>query len=50
LQDWLARIAVWMHEKESASFSSARYPSNAPSPIMLLLDRAIAVIESLSEA
>jgi hypothetical protein len=36
LQDWLARIAAWMHEKESASFSSARYPSNAPSPIMLL--------------
>jgi hypothetical protein len=24
LQDWLARIAAWMHEKETASFSSAR--------------------------
>jgi hypothetical protein len=29
---------------------SARYPSNAASQLMLLPDRAIAVIEPLSEA
>jgi hypothetical protein len=48
LQDWRARIAALTHEMNLLLFVGTL--SIAPSQLMLLPDRAIAVIEPLSEA